>query len=93
MNATQYFTLAARLRMRLYAVNASARMHYGVAGAGVLSGGHYAHWPQADKQRSRRLNRAINRATDAGFAARPRYARLAAMRALYHSIQTLEAAR
>lgn len=79
--AACFFRLETMMRQRHYAFLSAMREEYGVAG-NVLSGGHYPHWPDNVKRKSRRMNRAFNRLCDAGFNCRPRYMRLDTMRKL-----------
>ena len=81
------FKLAYLARQRLYHTCEAYRNAYGVAG-NALSGGLFAHWPEAAKRRVRRLNRVCNRLSDAGMNARPPRVQMATMRLLAHEVAT-----
>ena len=68
--AVALFRMEFRAMQRLHAFLRSAYAEHGCSG-NVVSGGHCDGWPQSAKQRSRRLNRMINRLQHAAFKARP----------------------
>lgn len=79
--AVACFRMEVLMSQRLFHELERMRNMYGVAG-NALSGGLFPHWPQHEKQRIRRLNRAVNRLSDAGFQARPKRVQMETMRML-----------